>query len=133
MSLISRILALAQAIGTDIKQVRNDIASKVSEDDLGSAALHDIGTEGQGVPLLSNQNYWTNAQVVEHSGPVTAAFLNPADGRVTRQLSTGQASSRRQTIISTQAEEGPGEPFLGPGLPSSYRVLRSGNSPAAAP
>src|SRR5690625_2568997 len=133
MSLISRILALAQAIGTDIKQVRIDIASKVSEDDLGSAALHDIGTEGQGVPLLSNQNYWTNAQVVEHSGPVTAAFLNPGDGGVTLQLSTGQESSRRNTIISTKGEEGSGELFIGPGLSCSSRVLHSGNFPVAAP
>lgn len=133
MSLISRILALAQAIGTDIKQVRNDIASKVSEDDLGSAAFHDIGTEGQGVPLLSNQNYWINAQVVEHSGPVTAAFLNPGDGGVTLQLSTGQGSSRRNTVIGTKDEEASGELFIGPNLSLSYRMLHSGNFPAADP
>jgi|SRR5690625_3755713 len=133
MSLISRILALAQAIGTDIKQVRNDIASKVSEDDLGSAAFHDIGTEGQGVPLLSNQNYWINAQVVEHSGPVTAAFLNPGDGGVTLQLSTGQESSRRNTVIGTKGEENSGELFIGPNLSLSYRMLHSGNFPAASP
>lgn len=133
MSLISRILALAQAIGTDIKQVRNDIASKVSEDDLGSAAFHDIGTEGQGVPLLSNQNYWINAQVVEHSGPVTAAFLNPGDGGVTLQLSTGQESSRRNTVIGTKDEEASGELFIGPNLSLNYRMLHSGNFPAANP
>src|SRR5690625_7883437 len=97
MSLISRILALAQAIGTDIKQVRNDIASKVSEDDLGSAALHDIGTEGQGVPLLSNKNYWTKAQVVVHSGPVTAATLNTGVGGVTLEPTTGTRSYSQST------------------------------------
>src|SRR5690625_8001844 len=105
MSLISRILALAQAIGTDIKQVRNDIASKVSEDDLVSAALHDIGTECQGVPLLFNQNYWSNAQVVEHSGPLTAAFLNFGVGGVTLELSTGQESFWRNTLIRTKGDE----------------------------
>lgn len=133
MSLINRILALAQAIGTDIKQVRNDIASKVSEDDLGSAAFHDIGTEGQGVPLLSNQNYWINPQVVEHSGPVTAAFLNPGDGGVAIQLSTGQEPSRRNTVIGTKGEENSGELFIGPDLSLSYRMLHSGNFPATTP
>lgn len=133
MSLISRILALAQAIGTDIKQVRNDIASKVSEDDLGSAALHDIGTGGQNVPLLSNQNYWTNAQVVEHSGQVTAAFMNPGGGGVAIQLSTGPVLSRRNTIIGTKYEENSGELFIGPNLSLLYRMLHSGNFPAATP